>query len=107
MRLLSSTKVGLFASLLALAGAEIAGCRKVDTSKSTGMATKPSELFSTDSKKRCVDRAAQLTINQALQDKLCERATSSAPVDCYKRKTSQGVVSEAAVMQCRTPNLPR
>lgn len=82
------------------------GCRRVDTSNSTGMATKPSDLFSTDSKKRCYDRAGQLALSSSQQTTLCERATSSAPVDCFKKKTGQGVSADAAISQCRSPDRP-
>ncbi|NBX18257.1 MAG: hypothetical protein EBR09_12915 [Proteobacteria bacterium] len=94
----------------ALAGfvgiASAAGCRKVDSASSNTLATKPSELFSTNSKKRCTDRAAQLSITSAQLNILCERATSSAPVDCFKKKTSQGIAADTAILQCRTPDRP-
>ncbi|MBM3381338.1 MAG: hypothetical protein FJY29_02745 [Betaproteobacteria bacterium] len=76
-------------------------CRKVDSSQSNSMATKPSELFSTNARQRCLDRAASLPINNAQQSTLCEGAASSAPVDCFKKKTQQGVSADLSVVQCR------
>lgn len=74
-----------------------AACRKVDSSR----ATKPSELFSTNAQERCLDRAGLLPLSATLRTKLCEGATSSAPVDCFKKKTQQGNSADVSVAQCR------
>jgi hypothetical protein len=83
---------------LAAAGA---ACRKVDSSQSNSMATKPSELFSTNARQRCLDRASALPITSAQQSTLCEGAASSAPVDCFKKKLQQGVSPDLSVSQCK------
>ncbi|NBO37440.1 hypothetical protein EBU99_02525 [bacterium] len=88
-------------NIVMLTLAAIAGCRRVDSAESSAMATKPSELFSTDAKKRCNERANQLPLNSAQQSSLCDGASSSAPVDCFKRKTAQGASPDSAVAQCR------
>lgn len=79
-------------------------CRRVDSSESSSMATKPSELFSTDAKRRCQERAAQLNLSAAQQASLCEVASSSAPVDCFRKKMSQvqGVSADTLISQCRS-----
>lgn len=78
----------------------ILACRRVDSSNST-IATKPSELFSTDAKKRCLERAGQLSLNGSQQAALCEGASSSAPVDCFKRKSQQGGSPESIIGSCK------
>ncbi|MFZ9519984.1 MAG: hypothetical protein ACO3A4_05850 [Silvanigrellaceae bacterium] len=86
----------------------ISACRRVDTSVSSGLATKPKEMFEEkDAKIRCLDRAKQLRLSDDQRSKLCSLATSSFPVDCFKRKTEkEGVATDTAIFQCRTPNLP-
>ncbi len=65
------------------------------------MATKPSELFSTNARQRCLDRAGALPISTAQQSVLCEGAASSAPVDCFKKKAQQGTSADLSVSQCK------
>ncbi|MEN9825782.1 MAG: hypothetical protein RI953_1527 [Pseudomonadota bacterium] len=86
----------------------LAACRRVDTSVSSGLATKPKEMFEEkDAKSRCLERSKQLRLSDDQRSKLCSLATSSFPVDCFKRKTEkEGVASDTAIFQCRTPNLP-
>jgi len=87
--------------LMAAAFLATVACRRVDSSESASMATKPVELFSTDAKKRCLERAAQLSLNQIQQSTLCEGATSSAPVDCFKKKTQHGGSPESIIGHCK------
>jgi hypothetical protein len=97
---MTTIKLGL-AGLMAAALLAAVGCRRVDSSESASMATKPVELFSTDAKKRCLERAAQLSLNQGQQSTLCEGATSSAPVDCFRKKTQNGGSPESIIGQCK------
>lgn len=80
----------------------ILGCRRVDSSSSSTMATKPSELFSTDAKKRCLERASQLSLTSVQQSALCEIASSSAPVDCFKKKSAQGGSPDGIITSCKS-----
>ncbi|NBW80618.1 hypothetical protein EBR21_02585 [bacterium] len=86
----------------------VAACRRVDTSMSSGLATNPKEMFAEkDGKSRCLERSKQLRLSDDQRAKLCSLATSSFPVDCFKRKSEkEGVATDTAIFQCRTPNLP-
>ena len=86
---------------LAALGLAATSCRKVDTQSATPLAIKPSELFSTNAQKRCLDRASQLSISATQQAALCGKASSSAPVDCFKKKTSTGSNVDATISACQ------
>jgi hypothetical protein len=77
----------------------LVGCKKGDT---TSMAVKPSDMFVTNPRERCLDRAAQLgELNAEQRVALCEKATSSAPVDCFKKKKTPNLSIQEAIAQCK------
>lgn len=91
----------LLVSMLGTLALATSACRKVDSQSSNTLATKPSELFSTNAEKRCLDRASQLSISKAQQAALCKSASSSAPVDCFKKKSPQNSAVAQAISECQ------
>ena len=78
-----------------------AGCRRPDTDIAQDLAQRPAEFENINVHGACVARAANFVSSPQLQASLCSNATSTEPVDCFKKAKKENLDDAAAVEKCK------
>ena len=90
-----------FAAFVSLASMST-GCRRPDTDLTQELAGRPADYSNLNVHGACVSRASGFLQNQQLQASLCANASSTEPVDCFKKAKKENLDDAAAVEKCKS-----
>ena len=90
-----------FAALISVASMNT-GCRRPDTDLTQELAGKPADYSNLNVHGSCVARAPGFLQSPQLQASLCANASSTEPVDCFKKAKKENLDDAAAVEKCKS-----